>query len=185
MSQQDMPCNSNALINCSESRQATFHVSRATGLLGATPKVTSLAIKSATRSSPKRYTIVTTPLRTTRSQHLRFCHTFSSQFLLHVPSVLSVAPSANAMIAVPINVPQPVGRKGLCFCARFMKLQALLPLPVMHVFHKASGYRHIHEALKGVSLKISHLIVVRQHAKENNNLFVCLAGTSIRTDRVA
>ncbi|WP_368501921.1 transposase family protein [Corynebacterium sp.] len=43
----------------------------------------------------------------------------------------------------------------------------------------------MHEALKVVSAKSPTLIDALRHAKDANNLFVCLDGTLIRTDRVA
>ncbi|MDO4761602.1 MAG: hypothetical protein Q4A31_06770 [Corynebacterium sp.] len=61
----------------------------------------------------------------------------TSQFLLHVPSALGVTPTGVDMTFAPINVPQPAGLKQSCCYAGFMKQQALLPLPVMYVFHKA------------------------------------------------
>ncbi|MDR7353838.1 Transposase DDE domain protein [Corynebacterium felinum] len=50
---------------------------------------------------------------------------------------------------------------------------------------QATGYRYIHEALRVVSAKSPTLIDALRHAKDANNLFVCLDGTLIRTDRVA
>ena len=50
---------------------------------------------------------------------------------------------------------------------------------------QATGYRYIHEALDVVSAKSPTLIDALRYAEDNNNLFVCLDGTLIRTNRAA